>query len=162
MWICKWCKEKFEFSSASKKANHSRWCLKNPERNSYFVSLAKTRKIAVKANRKRKYRSGFHKHDVSKYLVLKGEIKHGTHFLKERLFIEGLKDKKCETCGIEDWMSKELPFHLDHRNRDTSDNRIENLQILYPNCHYQKTREQRRESNRNPSRSTERTHVFET
>ena len=30
-----------------------------------------------------------------------------------------------------------LSFHLDHINGDNTDNRIENLKILCPNCHSQ-------------------------
>ncbi|NCS98558.1 hypothetical protein GW764_00030 [Candidatus Parcubacteria bacterium] len=56
--------------------------------------------------------------------------------LKNRLFEENLKKKKCEKCG---WakLSKDgrLPLELDHINGDRRDNRIENLRILCPNCH---------------------------
>lgn len=56
--------------------------------------------------------------------------------LKNRLFHADLKDQKCEICG---WAEKSLdgrfPLELDHVNGDSSDNRIENLRILCPNCH---------------------------
>lgn len=56
--------------------------------------------------------------------------------LKKRLFVEGLKQPKCELCG---WAKKSLdgriPVELDHINGDRYDNRIENLRILCPNCH---------------------------
>lgn len=59
-----------------------------------------------------------------------------SHSLKKRLFIAGLKDRKCELCG---WAEKSIdgriPVELDHINGDHSDNRIENLRILCPNCH---------------------------
>lgn len=32
MWKCKHCQNQFEYSSASEKANHSRWCLDNEKR----------------------------------------------------------------------------------------------------------------------------------
>ena len=35
MWKCKHCQKFFEFQR-SEKANHSRWCLNNPKRNSYI------------------------------------------------------------------------------------------------------------------------------
>lgn len=60
-----------------------------------------------------------------------------TYKLKLRLFNEGLKDKKCENCGLEIWMGKEIPLELHHINGDNSDNRLENILILCPNCHAQ-------------------------
>jgi hypothetical protein len=56
--------------------------------------------------------------------------------LKKRLFKEGLKKQSCEECG---WhiISEDgrLPLELHHINGDSKDNRLENLQILCPNCH---------------------------
>lgn len=57
--------------------------------------------------------------------------------LKQRLIQEGLKEAKCECCGITDWNGKELSFHLHHVNGINTDNRLSNLQILCPNCHSQ-------------------------
>ncbi len=56
--------------------------------------------------------------------------------LKLRLFKEGLKPQRCEQCG---WSERapdsHLPLEVDHINGDRTDHRIENLQILCPNCH---------------------------
>ena len=57
--------------------------------------------------------------------------------LKKRLYKEGLKTPKCEHCGIEKWLEKELSLELDHINGINTDNRINNLRILCPNCHSQ-------------------------
>ncbi|MEK7680743.1 MAG: HNH endonuclease signature motif containing protein [Patescibacteria group bacterium] len=56
--------------------------------------------------------------------------------LKRRLFAAGLKKPFCEMCG---WAKKSndgrVPLELDHINGDRYDNRLDNLQILCPNCH---------------------------
>lgn len=55
--------------------------------------------------------------------------------LKRRLFKSGLKEKRCEHCSNTRWMGNEIPLQLDHINGIRSDNRIENLRVLCPNCH---------------------------
>ena len=57
--------------------------------------------------------------------------------LKNRLISEGLKENKCEICGLTEWMGKPITLQLDHINGKHSDNRLENLRILCPNCHSQ-------------------------
>lgn len=57
--------------------------------------------------------------------------------LKERLIKEGLKEYKCECCGISKWNGKHLALQLHHINGIHNDNRLSNLQILCPNCHSQ-------------------------
>ena len=55
--------------------------------------------------------------------------------LKEKLFRDGLKDEKCEICGVSIWQGVKLPLELHHKNGNHLDNSFENLQILCPNCH---------------------------
>ena len=60
-----------------------------------------------------------------------------THHLKERLIKEGKKENKCECCGLSTWLGKPLSMELHHINGNHSDLRLENLQLLCPNCHAQ-------------------------
>jgi DNA-binding CsgD family transcriptional regulator len=55
--------------------------------------------------------------------------------LKRRLLHEGLKHNRCEGCGLHRWQDRQLPLALHHVNGDRDDNRLENLQIMCPNCH---------------------------
>lgn len=57
--------------------------------------------------------------------------------VKERLFNNKIKENKCDICGISKWMGKSIVCELHHINGDNTDNRLENLQILCPNCHSQ-------------------------
>jgi len=60
-----------------------------------------------------------------------------SHKLKLRLIKEGLKEHKCECCGITEWNGQPTPIELDHIDGNHYNNTIENLRILCPNCHAQ-------------------------
>ena len=63
--------------------------------------------------------------------------------LRKRLIAEGFKQAKCERCDLTEWLNEPIDLELDHINSDPEDNRLENLQILCPNCHAFKTRKTR-------------------
>lgn len=67
--------------------------------------------------------------------VLTRDSFYQSYKLAKRLIKEGLKEKKCECCNNTVWLNKEIPLELHHINGDNTDNRIENLQLLCPNCH---------------------------
>lgn len=56
--------------------------------------------------------------------------------LRRRLISAGIKPAYCEECG---WSKRTedgyLPLEIHHVNGNPRDNRLENLQVLCPNCH---------------------------
>jgi len=70
-------------------------------------------------------------------ILIKNSTYTNNNGLKTKLFNAEIKENKCEECGIDEWNGKKLSLHLDHKNGDNMDNRIENLRILCPNCHSQ-------------------------
>lgn len=69
--------------------------------------------------------------------ILKKDTSYTSAMLLKRLFVEGYKEKKCERCGIVNWMGEEITFHLHHKDGKHNNNELENLQVLCPNCHSQ-------------------------
>ena len=59
----------------------------------------------------------------------------GIRFLKNYLL--DLRERKCEACGIIEWMQKPAPLELDHKDGDAANNELENLRLICPNCHAQ-------------------------
>lgn len=57
--------------------------------------------------------------------------------LRQKLIKEGLKEDRCEVCGIKEWRGEKIRFELHHKNHNHFDNSLNNLEILCPNCHSQ-------------------------
>ena len=73
---------------------------------------------------------------LNEYFI-KGDKKKPSAKVKERLINNNLKEYKCERCGIDEWLGGRIVIELHHMNGDSKDNRLENLQLLCPNCHSQ-------------------------
>jgi hypothetical protein len=60
-----------------------------------------------------------------------------SHKLKLRILEDGIKEHKCECCGLTSWNGKPIPLELHHIDGNHYNNDLSNLQILCPNCHAQ-------------------------
>ena len=72
---------------------------------------------------------------ISEYLSNRAKITSGK--LRIKLLAEGLKENKCEICGITKWLGNPIVCQLHHIDGNNQNNNLENLQILCPNCHSQ-------------------------
>ncbi len=81
-----------------------------------------------------RYRNFNPKKNLSEILIKDSPFRNSNN-LRKRLIDEGVKEYKCECCGNDSWLGKPIKLELHHINGNNTDNRIENLQLLCPNCH---------------------------
>lgn len=60
-----------------------------------------------------------------------------TNKLKHRLVNEGVKEDKCEVCGITEWQGVPITMQLDHIDGNSHNHLYDNLRLVCPNCHAQ-------------------------
>ena len=70
-------------------------------------------------------------------ILVKNSKYHNSTCLKNRLMKEKKWKNECSICHITEWNNKPIVMHLDHINGQHTDNRIENIRLLCPNCHSQ-------------------------
>ncbi|TNM37570.1 HNH endonuclease [Nocardioides albidus] len=61
----------------------------------------------------------------------------GSYPLKVRLLSEGIFEARCNKCGGTEWLGQPMPLELEHRDGNSNNNALENLELLCPNCHAQ-------------------------
>lgn len=67
--------------------------------------------------------------------IFSGKVNYQSHKLKKRLLKENVKLHRCESCGLDKWLSKPIPLELHHIDGNRYNNSLENISLLCPNCH---------------------------
>jgi hypothetical protein len=73
------------------------------------------------------------KRDIQDYLSNKQTIT--SYKLKNRLIREKLLLPQCNICKNTTWQNMPIALELHHKDGNSSNNNIENLELLCPNCH---------------------------
>jgi IS1 family transposase len=72
---------------------------------------------------------------IMQEILVENSTYSNTKQLKRRLIKEGHFEHKCYKCNNTEWLGQKIPLQLEHKNGKRTDNRIENLTLLCPNCH---------------------------
>lgn len=126
--------------------------IQNVGGNTYkeIKKIAKENKISLNFSYKKNRKIKIHKKYSLEEILVKDSKYKNLNKLKERLIKEGIKEYKCENpeCNISEWHGKPISLQLHHVNGIHTDNRIENLVLLCPNCHSQTENYAGRNSNK--------------
>lgn len=147
-YICEYgCNKEAQFQLKNKK-----WCCS--KRPAGCEVLKEINRNAVK-NALSEGRGGYDYNSLSETTKLKMSGKGTVLMSVEEVFIDGkewgsvmlrkylhhykLKEYKCATvaCGLTEWHGEHITLELDHINGVRTNNRLDNLRWLCPNCHSQ-------------------------
>ena len=79
------------------------------------------------------YEKNREKMTLKEYLEQSKDIQ--SNKVKIKLLDEGLKEHKCECCGLTTWLNQPIPLELHHKDGNRYNNVLENFELLCPNCH---------------------------
>lgn len=49
--------------------------------------------------------------------------------------ITALRGHRCERCGLSEWLHEKIALEIHHKDGDSLNNTLDNLELLCPNCH---------------------------
>lgn len=82
--------------------------------------------------------SSFRKKIPLSEILIENSTYSNPNLLKRRLIKEDILKLQCQICNLgPSWNDKPLCLQIDHINGQSTDNRLNNLRLLCPNCHSQ-------------------------
>jgi 5-methylcytosine-specific restriction endonuclease McrA len=76
--------------------------------------------------------------EISIQDILSGKFpSYQTSGVKRKLLQSGIKENRCEICGITHWNDKPIICELDHIDGNRNNHILSNLRMVCPNCHSQ-------------------------
>lgn len=75
---------------------------------------------------------GWNKNNFDYERFRKGVAIKATQAIKALVFIRG---HRCEKCRKEEWLNVLIPLEVHHKDGDSLNNELNNLELLCPNCH---------------------------
>lgn len=98
--------------------------------NKYLIKMG----IEYKGNQSGKgFKKQKSKWNLEEYLQNSSNIQ--TNKIRIKILEEGIKEHKCECCGLSSWLGQPIPLELHHKDGDRTHNELSNYQLLCPNCH---------------------------
>lgn len=97
--------------------------------------LAQELGVELRFSYKRNTMCDYHPRIETKDILVENSTYRNATKLKNRLIEEGLKEYRCERCKNTEWEGEPIPLQIHHVNGVHTDNRLENIQLLCPNCH---------------------------
>ena len=70
---------------------------------------------------------------IFEYLEQSNSIQSGK--IRKKLLDGGIREHKCEVCGNSLWLGKPIPLEAHHKDGNPSNNVLDNIELICPNCH---------------------------
>ena len=122
-----------------KESSTTKECLQKLNMTSYKAFGRLVSEYGISTEHFTPYKGNGVKHEQM-YIPLNDYLKllnpKGSKILK-KLVLEGIKEYRCEKCGINEWNGEKIVLQLHHIDGNHYNNDVSNLQILCPNCHSQ-------------------------
>ena len=123
--IEKFVQESFSIASLAEKLGY------NKTSGSYLITM-KTMIDELQLDVSHFTGQGWHKNHFDYARFRKGNVIKSSEAVRALSFIRG---HCCEQCNQEEWLGNPIPLEVHHKDGDSLNNEMNNLELLCPNCH---------------------------